>query len=117
VVVQQHDLPLSYWQLWQSAGTLVQPIPFVPRHANELHWMPDEQLWLPEQITSHAHDAPHDTFLHAWAPEQFTEHGPTPHCTFSHDDFVEHSIVHEAAFWQLMPLRHALSVLHAMSHL
>lgn len=66
---------------------------------------------------SHAHELPHDTFLHELAPAQLIEHGPEPHCTFSHEFFAEHSMLHDAAAWQLMPLRHEPSVLHAMSHL
>jgi hypothetical protein len=58
---------------------------------------------------------PHDTFLHDCGPEQLTAHGPAPHCTFSHDDFVVHSMLHDRPIWQLMPARHALSVLHWMS--
>ena len=58
--------------------------------------MPCEQLWLPEQSTSHAHELPHDTFLHDDGPEQLTAHGPAPHCTFSHDDFEVHSMLHDA---------------------
>jgi len=54
-------------------------------HANELHWIPDEQLDGPEHSTSHAHELPHATFLQADWPEQLTAQGPVPHCTFWHE--------------------------------
>jgi len=106
---------LTYGQLWQRAGTDVQPRPL--RHANDVHWIPDEQLIEPEHRMSHAQELPHDTFLHELVPPQLIEHGPEPHCTFSHELFDVHSMLHDAAAWQLMPLRHDPSTLHAMSHL
>jgi hypothetical protein len=67
-------------------------------HANELHWLPDEQLCEPEHNTSHAHELPHATFLQDETPEQLTAHGPVPHCTFSHELFDAHSMLHDALF-------------------
>ena len=102
---------------WQNAGTDVQPGPFVLRHASDLHWMPSLQLWLPVHVTSHAHELPHATPLHDDGPEHATSHGPGPHTTPWQDCLPMQSIAHDAAVWQLMPLRHELSVLHWMSHL
>jgi hypothetical protein len=99
----------------QSAGVDVQPRPL--RHATELHWIFWAQLWLPVHRTSHAQELPHEMPRHELSPEQPTVHGPDPHWTFSHAFLPEQSISHDAACWQLMPLRHEFSVLHAISQL
>jgi hypothetical protein len=72
---------------------------------------------LPVHVTSHAHELLHETPRHDAGPEHATSHGPGPHCTFWHDCLPLHSTLHDVDSWQLMPLRHALSVLHRMSHL
>jgi hypothetical protein len=98
-------------QLWQKAGTDVQPLPSV-LHADEVHWTPAPQLWLPVQLTSHAHEFPHATLLHELGPEHIRSHGPAPHSTLSQDCCPEHVMLHDAADWQLTPLRHEFCELH-----
>ena len=79
--------------------------------------MPCEQLLVPVHRTSHAHELPHETFLQDCTPAHVTEHGPIPHCTFSQDCRERQSMSHDAPCVQLIPLRHAPSVLHWISHL
>ncbi len=95
----------------------MQPRPFVLRHANDEHWMPSWQLWLPVHSTSHAHELLHATPRHEDGPEQPTSHGPGPHSTPSHEPLPVQSTLHDAAAVQSTPLRHALSTLHSISHL
>ena len=75
------------------------------------------QLELPVHTTSHAHELLHEMPRHDCAAMQLTSHGPEPHCTFAHACLPVQSMLHDAAIRQSMPLRHALSVLHMMSHL
>jgi hypothetical protein len=78
--------------------------------------MPLVQLWLPPQVTSHAHELLQSTVRHDPVPEQLTSHGPRPHCTLRHEPPPEHVMLHDKPAVQSTPLLHALSVLHLMSH-
>lgn len=78
--------------------------------------MPDEQLWLPVQRTSHAHDAPQVMSRHDCTPVHSTSHLPVPHSTVRHDPIPVHSTVHEVVPVHDTPLRHELSVSHFTSH-
>jgi hypothetical protein len=93
----------------------VQPLPLL--HASDEHETVSPQLCGPVHSTSHAHELLHATLLHDAEPLQLTSQGPDPHCTPWHDCLPVQSMLHDAAIWQLMPLRHELSVLHMMSHL
>ena len=90
----------------------MQPLPPALMQPGDVHVIGAMQLPGPMQVTSHAHDAPHATERHDCAPVQLTSHGPGPHAMLRHELVPVHSIVHDAAAPQLMPLRHALSPLH-----
>lgn len=62
----------------------MQPRPSL--HDAAVHWTVSPQLWLPVQVTSHAHEAPHDTVLHELGPLHVTAHLLVPHTTPSQDD-------------------------------
>jgi hypothetical protein len=81
-----------------------------------VHRIESEQLFVPVQRTSHAHDWPHDTALHDCTPEHWTSQAPVPHCTCWHEPLPVHSTVQLVEPVQVTPLRHALSVSHLTSH-
>jgi hypothetical protein len=74
-------------QLWQPAGTLVQPSPV--SHSGEGQ-LTDSQACRPVQFTSQAHDVLHDTPLHELLPEHVTSQGPSPHTMLSQVFVDEH---------------------------
>lgn len=100
----------------------------------ELHATPSQAAFGP-QVTSHAHDGPHVTVWHDWVPVQSVLQRPVPHVSPVHELLPVHANVHapmpqltlrharepeqvsshDAAVWQLTPLRHASGVLHLMS--
>jgi len=69
------------------------------------------------QLISHAQDEPHVTVRHDWLPVQLMLQGPPPQVTFRQLSVPPHVIVHDLLPVQLMPLRHALVVEHAMLQL
>jgi hypothetical protein len=104
-------------QLWQASGSDVQPGPVADdRHATEVQAMPDEQLWLPVQRTSHAQDGPQVTSRHDCGPVHSTSHLPVPHVTPRHEPIPVHSTMHDVEPVHVTPFRHALSVSHFTSH-
>jgi hypothetical protein len=69
---------------------------------------------VPLQVMSHAHDTPQTTLRHDESPVHATLHGPAPQLTFLQLCAPLHAISHDLLLVQSMPLRHELSVEHAM---
>ncbi len=86
-------------------------------HASDVHEIVSLQLWLPVQVTSHAHELLHATPRQLDAPEHATSHGPRPHSRLRQLLVPEHVMLHDSAAVQSTPLRHELSVSHWISHL
>ena|SRR2546423_10080342 len=98
-------------QLWQAAGTDVQPEPCW--HNADVHPTLLMQVFVPMHVMSQAHELPHEMLSwHEPDALHMMSHGPGPHISERHELWPVHSIVHDAAFVQSIPLWQALSTLH-----